>query len=146
MITIRQLLEKKGHQVYSISPDATVYQALQMMADKDIGALLVIQEGKIVGMFSERDYARKVVLHGRHSKETSVGEMMVKGIHFIEPHRPIEDCMLLMTQKKVRHVPVISNNQLMGLVSIGDVVNNVISQQKGTIQDLENYIRGGYGQ
>ena len=144
MKTVRQLLEEKGREIHTISPDSTVYEALQKMSEKDIGALIVMEGDKLVGMFSERDYARKVVLHGRTSKDSKVGEFMVKGIHYILPGKTLQDCMVLMTEKKVRHLPVMEENELLGLVSIGDVVSAIITEQKNTIKDLEDYITGSY--
>lgn len=144
MITVRDLLKQKGDQVFSISPDSTVFQALQIMAEKDIGALLVMESDQVLGIFSERDYARKIVLKGRTSKESTVGEMMADKVFFIKPDKTINDCMALMTEKKIRHLPVLENHRLVGLISIGDVVNHVIRSQKTTIADLENYIIGGH--
>lgn len=144
MITVRDLLKQKGDQVFSISPDSTVFQALQIMAEKDIGALLVMESDQVLGIFSERDYARKIVLKGRTSKESTVGEMMADKVFFIKPDKTINDCMAVMTEKKIRHLPVLENHRLVGLISIGDVVNHVIRSQKTTIADLENYIIGGH--
>ncbi len=143
MLKVRDVLRTKGSDVWSIGPKATAYEALQTMADKDIGALLVIESGNVVGIFSERDYARKVILKGRSSKETSVGELMTRKVYSITPDKPIEECMALMTATRCRHMPVFENNQLIGIVSIGDVVNAIISEQKITIQDLENYFTSG---
>lgn len=144
MITVRDLLKQKGDQVFSISPDSTVFQALQIMAEKDIGALLVMESDQVLGIFSERDYARKIVLKGRTSKESTVGEMMADKVFFIKPDKTINDCMAVMTEKKIRHLPVLEDHRLIGLISIGDVVNHVIRSQKTTIADLENYIIGGH--
>lgn len=144
MDSVRQLLRTKGGNVWTISPDATVYQALEFMAEKDIGALVVTQDGEVVGIFSERDYARKVILHGKSSMNTSVGELMVKQVYYVSPENTIEDCMSLMTEKRVRHLPVLKDKELVGLISIGDVVNQVIKHQKFKIRELEKYITGGY--
>lgn len=144
MITVRKVLETKGGKVWMIAPQATAYDALQLMADRDIGALLVVDGEEIVGVFSERDYARKVILKGRSSKVTSVCELMNSPVFYIEPDKTIEECMALMTAKRMRHLPVLEHGRLMGLISIGDVVNALITEQKITINDLENYITGGY--
>ncbi|MFI5294769.1 MAG: CBS domain-containing protein [Thermodesulfovibrionales bacterium] len=144
MITVRKVLQTKGGNVWRISPQATAYDALQMMADKDIGALLVVVGEEIVGVFSERDYARKVILKGRSSKATSVGELMNSPVFYIEPDKTIEECMALMTAKRMRHLPVLDHGRLLGMISIGDVVNALITEQKITISDLESYITGGY--
>lgn len=144
MDSVRQLLRTKGGNVWTISPDATVYQALEFMAEKDIGALIVTQDGEVVGIFSERDYARKVILQGKSSMNTSVGELMVKQVYYVSPENTIEDCMSLMTEKRIRHLPVLKDKELVGLISIGDVVNQVIKHQKFKIRELEKYITGGY--
>jgi CBS domain-containing protein len=142
---ISTILDEKGHEVVKTTPDATVYDALQLMADHDIGALVVEEEGKVVGMFTERDYARQVILKGRSSKEMRVRELMVKKLYFVTRKQTITDCMVLMTEKKIRHLPVLEDNKLLGIVSIGDVVNMIIHEQRKTIRDMENYITGGYG-
>ena len=144
MITVRKVLANKGGNVWRIAPQATAYDALQLMADRDIGALLVVDGEDIVGVFSERDYARKVILKGRSSKATSVGELMNSPVFYIEPDKTIEECMALMTAKRMRHLPVLEHGRLMGMISIGDVVNALITEQKITISDLENFITGGY--
>jgi CBS domain-containing protein len=143
--TVKDLLKKRGSHVYSISPKHTVYQALQLMAEKDVGALVVMDDDRIVGMFSERDYARKLILRGRSSKNTPVGELMSTKVYFVSPDQSIENCMTLMTMKKIRHVPVMEKGKLIGMISIGDLVNKIISSQITTIKDLEDYIVGGYG-
>lgn len=145
MVTVRKLLESKSGEVWSIPSSSTAFKALEIMADKDVGALLVIDDGELVGVFSERDYARKVILKGRSSKETSVGELMTRVLVYVSPDHTVGDCMALMSAKRVRHLPVVENGQLIGIITIGDVVNSVISEQEVTIQDLENYITGhGY--
>lgn len=144
MDNVRQLLRTKGSNVFTISPDATVYEALELMAEKDIGALVVTNNGEVVGIFSERDYARKVILKGKSSMNTSVGELMVDQVYYVSPDNTIEDCMSIMTEKHVRHLPVLKDSELIGLVSIGDVVNQVIKHQKFKIRELEKYITGGY--
>ncbi len=146
MITVKQLLDKKGHEVYSIQPGDTVYSALEKMADKDVGALMVLDGNKLVGIFSERDYARKLILHGKSSKESKVQDFMSTTLYTVNPSDSIYHCMALMTDKRVRHLPVLDQNEIVGLISIGDVVNAIISEQKAIIKDLEDYITGsGYG-
>ena len=142
MYTVRQILQNKGRQVWSISPAASVYEALQLMAAKDIGALAVVEEDRLVGIFSERDYARKVILHGKTSRETHVDEIMTARVVVVGPERTTEECMALMTEKHIRHLPVMEGERLIGLISIGDVVKAVISNQKFVIDQLENYISG----
>ncbi len=144
MEKVKQLLKIKGNTVWTISPDATVYQALELMAEKDVGALVVTEKEKVVGMFSERDYARKIILKGKSSMNTTVGELMATQIYYVSPDDSIEECMKLMTEKRIRHLPVIENEELVGLISIGDVVNHIIKSQKFKIRELEKYITGGY--
>ena len=144
MTTIAQLLNAKGKQIWSVEPKATIFEALEIMSEKGIGALLVMEDGKLKGIFSERDYARKVILKGKSSKETPVGELMTKKVFYIDPQKTINDCMAMMTAKRIRHVPVIEDNQVMGIVTIGDVVNQIISEQEVTINHLENYITGSH--
>ena len=144
MTTIAQLLNAKGNQIWSVEPKATIFEALEIMSEKEIGALLVMEDGKLTGIFSERDYARKVILKGKSSKETPVGELMTKKVFYIDPQKTINDCMAMMTAKRIRHVPVIEDNQVMGIVTIGDVVNQIISEQEVTINHLENYITGNH--
>ena len=140
--TIRQILLKKPA-VFSVSPQASVYEALQAMADKNVGALLVLEQGELVGIFSERDYARKVVLEGKSSKETPVGEIMTPKVVTIDPDRTAGECMALMTDKRFRHVPVVEAGRLVGVISIGDVVRAVVEEQQFTIKQLELYIASG---
>lgn len=142
MYTVRQILQNKGQQVWSISPAASVYEALQLMAAKDIGALAVVEEERLVGIFSERDYARKVILHGKTSRETRVDEIMTGKVVVVGPERTTDECMALMTEKHIRHLPVVEGERLIGLISIGDVVKAVISNQEFVINQLENYISG----
>src|ERR1051326_1985350 len=144
MYTVRQLLQTKGNQVWSIPPHTTVYAALQLMADKNVGALLIIQDGTVAGIFSERDYARKVVLKGKSSKTSTVGELMTREVLYISPDETIEECMALMTAKRTRHLPVLEDEKLIGIISIGDVVKEIISDREFTIRELERYITGGY--
>ena len=144
MNTVRKVLQAKPGFVWTIRPDATAYEALRVMADKDVGALLVQNsDGKLVGVFSERDYARKVILKGRSSKETLVSELMTDLVYYVSPGHTVNDCMALMTAKHIRHIPVMDEGSLVGIITIGDVVNSMISEQNITIRDLENYITGG---
>lgn len=140
--TVRQILQNKGHTVWSIAPDASVYEALQLMAEKNIGALVVLEAGELVGIFSERDYARKVILKGKSSKDTPVREIMTPKVIYVRPNHTIEDCMALMTDKHIRHLPVLDNGRLVGIISIGDVVKAIISEQEFIIEQLESYITG----
>ena len=142
-ITIETILRKKGDEAFSIAPDCTVYNALTMLAEKDIGALLVFESGKIVGIFSERDYARKVVLHGKFSKTTTVREIMTENVIMVDIAEDIRNCMNLMTQKHIRHLPVLKNGVVSGVISLGDIVKAIISDQENTIEYLEKYITGG---
>lgn len=144
MLTVMDVLKSKDNNVWSITSQETAYKALEIMADKGIGALLVIDEGQLVGVFSERDYARKVILKGKSSKETTVGELMTTPVFSISPDKSIEECMALMTAARSRHMPVMEAGKLVGVVSMGDVVNVIISKQKIEIDDLKNYVTGGY--
>jgi CBS domain-containing protein len=143
MITVRQLLEKKGGDVWSTSPEASVYDALLLLAEKNVGALLVLEEGRIAGIFSERDYARKVALHGKTSVNTLVREIMTERVLTVSPQNTIEEAMALMTEKRIRHLPVVEDNQIVGVVSIGDLVKGIIADQEFIIEQLENYIASG---
>ncbi len=142
MKTIRQLLEGKGHDIVSAKPDTSVFEALELMAEHNIGALLVLDGDELVGIFSERDYARKVVLKGKSSRGTVLGETMSRKVACVRNDQTIEECMALMTDKRIRHLPVLEDNQLVGVISIGDVVKVVISEQEFLIAQLENYITG----
>ena len=139
-ITLSQVLDTKGHNVWSVSPESSAYEALGLMAEKDVGALVVIDQGKVVGMFSERDYARKLVLKGQSSKETTVAEVMTKPVCYVLPWTSLNECMALMTNKHVRHLPVIENDELVGIVTIGDVVKSIISEQESVIHELKSYV------
>jgi CBS domain-containing protein len=143
MKTVRDLLEQKGRKVWSVGPDSTVYDALRLMAEKDIGAVLVVSGEELVGVLSERDYARQVVLKGKASRDTPVREIMTSRVIYIRPEQTLEDCMALMTDKHVRHLPVVVGGRIEGLLSIGDVVKAVISEKQFLIQQLENYITSG---
>ena len=142
MKTVKELLQVKGHDVWSIAPDSSVYDALGLMADKGVGALLVLEGGKVVGIVSERDYAREVDLMGRSSRQTPVREIMTQKVVYIRPENTAEDCMAVMTHKRIRHLPVLEDNQLVGIISIGDVVKSIIAEQQFVIQQLEQYITG----
>jgi CBS domain-containing protein len=142
MKTVRQLLQVKGNHVCSVAPDTTVYSALKVMDDNNVGALLVLSQGVLVGIFSERDYARKVALRGKSSKDTRVEEIMTEKVDCVSPSQSVNECMGLMTQKHIRHLPVMESSQLVGVISIGDVVKAVISEQEFTIEQLESYITG----
>lgn len=140
MQTVRQLVNSKAHRLLSIQPDNTIYDALRKMSEHDVGALIVLQDKKLVGIFSERDYARKVILEGKTSKQTLISEIMTKQVICVSPDRTADECMALMTEKRVRHLPVIENKLVVALISIGDVVREMISDQKQTISQLEQYI------
>lgn len=139
---VRNILQKKGNIIYSIDPERTVYQALELMLDKNLGALLVIENGKFIGLFTERDYARKIILKGKASKKTPVREIMSEHPVTVTPDNTIEECMQLMTNKYIRHLPVLENAELVGLISIGDLVKYIIEEQLFIIENLEHYITG----
>lgn len=144
MHNISTLLEAKGKDIWSIGPQETAFKALQTMAQNNVGALLVIDKGKLVGIFSERDYARKVILKGKSSKETTVGELMTPEVFYAGPDDTLQEIMALMTAKHIRHMPVLKDDRLIGMVTLGDVVKQIISEQKFTIKELAKYISGGY--
>jgi CBS domain-containing protein len=144
MNTIGQLLESKGKDIWSIVPNATVFEALRIMAQNNVGALLVIDKGKLVGIFSERDYARKVILEGKSSKDTAVGELMTKDVYYIDPKNTLHESMAVMTARHIRHMPVLDKDRLAGMVTLGDVVKQIIAEQEFTIRELEKYISGSY--
>jgi len=137
MSTLRHILQVKGNDVWSISPNASVLEALRLMADKDIGALLVMETDHLVGMISERDYARKVILQGKSSKDTRVGEIMTSKVITIHPDQTVQECMGLMNDHRIRHVPVVENEHVLGVVSIGDVLKDIIYLQKRRIKEME---------
>jgi CBS domain-containing protein len=141
-IRISEILSQKGGVVWSVSPDATVLEAIQMMADRNVGALLVTKDNNLVGIISERDYTRKVVLKGRSSKDTPVREIISGKIISVSPDHSVEECMRLMTEHRIRHLPVVQGTRILGVISIGDLVNSIISHQTSAIQQLETYITG----
>ena len=140
--TVREVLRVKGNRAWSISPSATVFEAIQLMAEKNVGALLVTDGEKLVGIISERDYTRKVALKGKASKDTAVREILSDHIISVTPDNTVEECMRLMTDHRVRHLPVLEAGTIMGVISIGDLVNSIISAQRTTIQQLQTYISG----
>jgi len=142
MKTVRELVDAKSHRLLSIGPEETVYAALSKMAEHDIGALIVLEEERLVGIFSERDYARKIVLDGKTSKLTLVSDVMTRKVVCVTADRTADECMALMTDKRVRHLPVIDRKTVLALISIGDVVREMISDQQHTIKQLEQYIMG----
>lgn len=143
MKTVRDLLAGKGHTVYSVSPDATVYEALGVMAEKGIGAVLVLDGDRVVGILSERDYARQVVLKGKTSKDTPVRDIMTPNVVFVGPDRTVEECLAIMTDRRCRHLPVLVDGKLDGMLSIGDVVKALISEKQFEIEQLTSYILKG---
>ena len=138
MNTVRHVLEVKGKDIWDITPEATVFDALRLMADKDVGSLLVMEGGKLAGILTEREYARQVILHGRTSKETRVREIMSTDLYPIHPEQTMEECMDVMTHKHVRYLPVMEDGELLGVISIGDVVSSIIHRQRQTIKSLED--------
>ena len=147
MKTVRDLLQSKERkEVWSVTPDTLVYRALQLLNEKKIGALVVLEKGDLVGIVSERDYARKVILEGKSSKETPTKEIMSTKIFVVTPETTVEECMALMTEKRIRHIPVVDKdtNKILGVISIGDVLKSIISDQKILIENLSNYIMGKY--
>ena len=142
MTTVRDVLDRKGRQIYSVNPGDSVYRALEIMSDHRIGALMVVEDGKLVGVVSERDYARKIALKGKSSRDTHVADIMTRNVYCIRPAARIEDCMALMTEKSVRHLPVMEEDGLDGVISIGDVVKATITHQEFIIDQLEHFISG----
>lgn len=139
-ITVADLLKKKGGSVYAIDPDSTVYQVIEEMDNKKVGALLVMRSGKVEGIISERDYARKIILKGKSSKETLVKDIMTCNLSYASPEQSVTECMELMTEKRIRHLPVTKDDELLGMISIGDLVSAVIKEQKFHIDQLQQYI------
>ena len=142
MKSVKQILQDKENEVWKVTPDTTVFDALELMAEKNIGALLVLEADKLIGIFSERDYARKVILKGKASRNTHIKEIMSTKVLYVGPDQSIEECMALMTDKHIRHLPVLTGDELLGIISIGDVVKAIISEQEITIHWLEKYISG----
>ncbi len=143
MLTVRQLLDKKPGDIWSVAPDASVFEAIELMAEKHVGALLVVAGENLVGIVSERDYARKVILQGRSSKNTPVEAIMTRKVLYVGPEQPLEECMAIMTNKRIRHLPVMEDGRLVGVFSSGDVIKEMISEREFIIEQLENYIKGG---
>jgi len=143
MKTVRDLLDDKGYQMFSLAPDDTVYDAVELMAERGVGALLVLNGTKLVGILSERDYARKVILQGRRSQDTPVSDIMTTKVICVSRDRTIDECMALMTDKRIRHLPVVEDDEVIGIISIGDVVRAVIREKQFMIEQLERYITSG---
>ena len=141
---IGSVLKHKGHDVWSVDPGASVYDAIAMMSNQHVGALLVMSEGRLIGVISERDYARKVILMGKSSRQTQVREIMSSPVTVVTPEHSVDECMRLMTSRRIRHLPVVSGERVAGVVSIGDLVNWIISAQEATIHQLHSYIAGQY--
>jgi CBS domain-containing protein len=144
LVPIRTLLRQKSGQVWSIGPDATVYDAIEMLADKGVGALVVLEGDELAGVISERDYARKVILKGHSSKDTLVKDIMTRDVVTVSPQDTVEHCMAIMTDKRIRHLPIVEGGKVVSVISIGDVVKWTISAQEEAIQQLENYVTGKY--
>ena len=144
MTSVQDILKEKGHEVWTVSPQMKVITALKLMAEKNIGALVVMSKDELVGILTERDYARKMVLKGRSSPETPVEDIMTTGVYYVAPDTTTQECMALMTKNRIRHLPVIEKDKLVGIISIGDIIRSVISQQKVAIDHLEKYIMGKY--
>ena len=142
MITVGELLDRKGHGIWSVAPDDTVFDAIKLMDDKGIGAVAVLKDGALVGMLSERDYARKVILKGRSSSDTQVSDIMTSQVYYTFPSQTVEDCMIVMSERRIRHLPVLKGDELVGMLSIGDLVKDIIAEQKFIIEQLEHYIAG----
>lgn len=141
---VSSILHHKGHALWAIAPDATVFEAIKLMAHKSVGALLVLDGEKLVGVITERDYTRKVAIKGRSSKDTAVREIVSPHVHTVTPEHSVEDCMKLMTEHRIRHLPVVAGEKVLGIISIGDLVNWTISAQNATIEQMQQYISGGY--
>jgi len=142
MRTVQQLIDEKGHDVESIHPDDSVFDAIQKLANANIGSLIVIEDGRPVGIFTERDYARNVILKGKSSPTTQVRDIMTTRVVYVHPEQTVEECMAIMTDKHIRHLPVLQDEKLIGMISIGDLVKSIIADQKFTIEQLEQFIHG----
>ena len=142
MATVKNILETKGNATFTVAPETSIYQALELMVEKNVSALLVMENEKLAGIFTERDYARKVALKGKSSKDTLIGEVMTRDLVTVSPNSTIDECMELMTGKFIRHLPVVENDKLAGIISIGDVVRSIIQEQKSIIGHMEQYIAG----
>jgi CBS domain-containing protein len=142
MCLVSQILQSKGHDVWFVGPQTTVFDAVKLMSEKGVGALLVMENKKMVGIITERDYARKVILAGKSSRQTPVKDVMTKRVLWVAPERTVEECMALMTDERVRHLPVVDNTRVVGMVSIGDLVKAIIAEQQIIIDQLQNYITG----
>ena len=140
MTTVQRLLEHKGHTVWSIPPDASVFEAVQLMADKRVGALMVVDRNELIGVISERDYAREIVLKDRVSRDTPVSAIMTRRVLYVRPEQTLDECMALMTERHLRHLPVLDNGRLIGVVSMRDVVKDLIAEKEFLIEQMENYI------
>jgi CBS domain-containing protein len=139
---VRNILHNKGNVIFSVEPTEMVYRAIELMCEKNIGGLLIVENGKLVGIFTERDYARKLILKGKSSKDTQIRDLMTSNLVTVSPDTSIDDCMRVMTGRKIRHLPVLDKGELVGIISIGDVVHFVIEEQKSIIEHLEHYITG----
>jgi CBS domain-containing protein len=137
---VSDIIKTKGGLIYSVTPDTIVYDAIELMCDKNVSAIVVLENEKLVGIFTERDYARKLILKGKASKETPIGQVMTEDLVTVNADTSIDDCMRLMTSKFIRHLPVVENNKLSGIISIGDVVKYIIEEQKFIIESMEHYI------
>ncbi len=140
MITVGELLQGKGHNVWSVGPDDTVYDTIKMMDEKRVGALAVVKDGELIGIISERDYARQVILKDRTSKQTKVKEIMTRHVYYTHPGQTIDECLVIINDRRIRHLPVLDNEKLVGMMSVGDVVKEIIKDQKYTIEQLENHL------
>ena len=140
MINVGDLLENKGHDVWSVSPEDSVFDTIKLMDEKHVGALAVVENDKLVGIISERDYARQVILKDRTSKETKVKEIMSRHIYFTQPDQTIDECLLITNEHRIRHLPVLDHDQLIGMITVGDIVKEIIKDQKYTIEQLENNV------